>query len=324
MSLKVTNLSKRYDDNWVLRNISFEVERGEVFGIFGATGAGKSTLIRLLSGSENCDGGAIHFDSNEVTTLSCEDRNFHFPKLTNDNFWKNLFNTEHKSQLADGEGQVLALEEALQKAEGVLLLDDSFCYMDRLLRLENYEKLNKTVDEKNLIVVIASNGFDEMMKLCERIAVLHEGEIKQIGTPREIYESPNSVAVARLTGRNNLITARRLTASEAELPEFQTVVGEHRVFTKRIGKNSTDALNENVTLAIRPEHISISFGASFPEDNLVKAQISDIKFHGATTLIRLDSNGLTLEALVLRLVGLNVGDECMVGLPPDRILVLKD
>ena len=324
MSLKVTNLSKRYDDNWVLRNISFEVERCEVFGIFGATGAGKSTLIRLLSGSENCDGGAIHFDSNEVTTLSCDERNFHFPKLTNDNFWKNLFNTEHKSQLADGEGQVLALEESLQKADSVLLLDDSFCYMDRLLRLENYEKLHRTVDEKRLIVIIASNGFDEVLKLCERIALLHEGEIKQIGTPREIYESPNSVAVARLTGRNNLIAARRLTASEAELPEFETVVGEHHVFTRRIGKNALDAQTENVTLAIRPEHISISFGASFPEDNLLKAQITDIKFHGATTLIRLDSNGLILEAMVLRLVGLNVGDECMVGLPPDRILVLAD
>ncbi len=331
MSLKVTNLSKRYDDNWVLRNVSLDIEECEVFGIFGATGAGKSTLIRLISGSENCDGGTIQFDSSDITTLSCDERNFHFPKLTNDSFWKSLFNTEKKSQLADGEGQVLALEDALQKADSILLLDDSFCYMDRLLRLENYEKLHRTVDEKKLIVVIAGNDFNEMMKLCERIAVLHEGEIKQIGTPREIYESPNSVAVARITGRNNLIEARRLTSSEAELPEFQTVIGEHGLFTKRIEKkiekiekNLPAALNEKVTLAIRPEHISISFGASFPEDNLLKAQIIDIKFHGATTLIRLDSNGLILEALVLRLVGLNIGDECMVGLPPDRILVLTN
>ena len=330
MSLKVENLSKRYDNNWVLRNVSFEIGKCEVFGIFGATGAGKSTLIRVISGSENCDGGSIRYDASDITTLSCDDRNFHFPKLTNDTFWKSLFNTENKSQLADGEGQVLALAEALQKADSVLLLDDSFCYMDRLLRMENYEKLHRTVDEKKLVVVIAGNNFNEMMKLCERIAVLHEGEIRQIGTPREIYESPNSVAVARLTGRNNLIEARQLTSSEAGLPEFQTLIGEHRLFTKRIEnienieKNSSAAPNEKVTLAIRPEHISISFGASFPEDNLLKAQITDIRFHGATTLIRLNSNGLILEALVLRLVGLNIGDECMVGLPPDRILVLQD
>jgi ABC-type Fe3+/spermidine/putrescine transport system ATPase subunit len=324
MSLKIINLSKRYDGNWVLRNVSFEVEKCEVFGIFGATGAGKSTLIRLISGSENCDSGTIHFDASDVTRFSCDDRNFHFPKLTNDTFWKTLFNTENKSQLADGEGQVLALEEALQKAESVLLLDDSFCFMDRLLRLENYNKLHRTVDEKRLIVIIASNDFSEVLRLCERIAVLDDGEIKQVGTPREIYESPNSVAVARITGRNNLIKAKRLSADESELPEFQTFIGEHRLFTKRIEKNSPDAHNQTVVLAIRPEHISISFGASFPEDNLLKAQIIDIKFHGPTTLIRLDSNGLILEALVLRLVGLNIGDECMVGLPPDRILVLTD
>lgn len=324
MSLKVTNLSKRYDDNWVLRNVSLKVEKSEVFGIFGATGAGKSTLIRLISGLENCDGGTIHFDSSDITTLSCDERNFHFPTLTNDSFWKSLFNTEHKSQLADGEGQVLALEDALQKADSILLLDDSFCYMDRLLKLENYEKLHRTVDDKKLIVIIASNNFNEVMNLCERIAVLHEGEVKQIGTPREIYESPNSVAVARITGRNNLIAARRLNSGETELPEFQTAVGEHHLFTQRARRNNSEVYNQNVMLAIRPEHISISFGASFPEDNLLKAQITDIKFHGATTLIRLDSNGLMLEALVLRLVGLNVGDECMVGLPPDRILVLQD
>jgi hypothetical protein len=75
-------------------------------------------------------------------------------------------------------------------------------------------------------------------------------------------------------------------------------------------------------LAIRPENISISFGASFPEDNLLKASVVKISPQGATTLLTVDSNGLTLDILVLRLVGLNVGDECMIGLPPDRIMVL--
>ena len=324
MSLKVTNLCKKYDEKWVLRDVSFEVEKGEVFGIFGATGAGKSTLIRLLSGSEDCTSGTIELGSTDITTLSCDERNFHFPKLTNESFWKSLFGTDIQSQLADGEGQVLALEEALQKADSVLLLDDSFCYMDRLLRQENYSKLHRTVDEKHLIVIVASNDFDESLKVCERIAVLHEGEIKQIGTPREIYEKPNSVAVARISGRNNLIEAKKVEISNNELPEYQTLIGEHRIFTQKTGKSVSETSGENVMLAIRPEHISISFGASFPEDNLLRAQITDIHFHGATTLIRLESNGLTLDALVLRLVGLSVGEECMVGLPPDRILVLQD
>jgi ABC-type Fe3+/spermidine/putrescine transport system ATPase subunit len=101
-------------------------------------------------------------------------------------------------------------------------------------------------------------------------------------------------------------------------------VGEHRLLTDKVDKNLLGTIHQNTTLAIRPEHISISFGASFPEDNLLKAKITSVTFNGATTSIHLDADGLKLEALVLRLVGLNVGDECMVGLPPDRILVLKD
>ncbi|MCD9187252.1 MAG: ABC transporter ATP-binding protein [Pyrinomonadaceae bacterium] len=324
MSLTISNLVKRYDDHWVLRDVSFQVERGEVFGIFGSTAAGKSTLIRLLSGAERCSGGNITYDTKDVTTLSCNERNFHFPRLTNTSIWEKLFKSDKRPQIADGEGQVVALDQALENADSVLLLDDSFCYMDRLLRHENYQKLRRRVKEKNLIVVIASNDFEEVMLLCDRIAVLAEGTVKQIGTPREIYENPNSYAVARICGRNNIFQARRLTSTKAEHPEFQTLIGEHRLSTQRTEKVHLGAINQNVCLMIRPEHISISFGASFPEDNLLKARIVEIRFHGATTLIVLDSNGLLLEALVLRLVGLKIGDECMVGLPPDRISVLKD
>lgn len=324
MSLQVKNLSKRYDDNWVLRDVSFEAASGEIFGIFGASGAGKSTIIRLISGSEDCTSGAIYHNSNDISTLSCENRNFHFPKLTNESFWRELFQTDKRSQLADGEGQSIALEDAMRRAENVLLLDDSFCYMDRLLRQENYGRLKKTAQEKNLVVVVATNDFNEVLLLCDRAGVLENGEIRQTGTPREIYEKPNSAAVARISGRNNLFEARRLNAGKTELPQFQTVAGEHHLFAQKSETHEPDAAVQHVTLAIRPEHISISFGASFPEDNLLRAVISDIKFNGATTIIRLDCGGLQLEALVLRLVGLQVGDECMVGLPPDRILILND
>jgi iron(III) transport system ATP-binding protein len=324
MSLKVEKLSKRYEQNWVLKDVSFEANEGEILGVFGVTGAGKSTLIRVLSGSENCSGGTIHHDSNNVTLLSCDERNFHFPKLTNDSFWKSLFKTDKKSQLADGEGQVLALEESLHNAESVLLLDDSFCYMDRLLRYENYKKLKDEVRQRNLIVIVATNDFSEAMTLCDRVVVLDKGEVLQIGTPQEVYLNPVSAKVAYISGRNNLIEARRLTSTKIETPEFQTIKGEHRLFAAKHDKSRFAPINQNNILTIRPEHISISFGASFPEDNLIKAKITDVRFQGSTTLVVLDAGGLTLEALVLRLVGLNIGEECVVGLPPDRITVFKN
>ncbi len=324
MSLIINNLSKKYDSNWVIKDVSLEVEPGEILGLFGVVAEGKTTVIRMLAGMEPMNSGAIFHNSNDLTALGCEERGFHYPKLTNDAFWKSMFKTGKESPLADGEGQVLALEYALENASKVLLLDNQFCFMDRITREKNCGKLRKVVKEKNLAVVFATNNYDEIFSICDRVSVLHNGEIVQTGTPREVFEFPKTAAVAKVTGRNNLIEAHRLTSSKNETPEFQTVIGEHRLFTDRQAKELPGTVNENVTLAIRPEYISISFGASFPEDNLLKAEITGISFLGATTLIKLNAGGLPLEALVLRLVGLKVGDECVVGLPPDRISVLKD
>ena len=324
MSLIINNLSKKYDENWVIKDVSLNVERGEILGLFGMIAEGKTTIIRILAGVEPLNQGTIFYNSKDLTNLNCDERGFNFPKLTNDAFWKSLFKTQKSSQLADGEGQVLALEHALEQASEVLLLDNQFCFMDRITREKNCEKLRAVVKDKNLAVIFATNDYNEVFSICDRVSILHNGEILQTGTPREVFENPSSAAVARVTGRNNLIEARRLTSNKSEMPEFQTLTGEHRLFTDRVEKGALGAINQSVTLAIRPEHVSISFGASFPEDNLLKAKITGISFLGATTLIKLNANGLELEALVLRLVGLNVGEECMVGLPPDRILVLKD
>ena len=92
----------------------------------------------------------------------------------------------------------------------------------------------------------------------------------------------------------------------------------------KTNKARLGALNRNLRLAIRPEHISIAFGASFPDDNLIKAVVTRVKFLGPSTLVSLDAGGLELEALVMRLVGLEPRGECMLGLPPDRIMVFAE
>jgi ABC-type Fe3+/spermidine/putrescine transport system ATPase subunit len=324
MTLKIKNLSKRYDNKWVIREVSFEVTRGEILGIFGVVGVGKSTLMRAVAGSENHDEGTIFLDEVDLSEIPCKDRGFHFPNLTNDSFWQSIFKTNKPSELADGEGQALALDASLEISKDVLLLDNQFCFMDRHQREKKAAQLRKVTKEKNLAVVFATNDYEEIFSICDRVAVLNNGKLIQTGTPKDVYENPHSVEVAKVTGRNNIIKARRLTSNKSEIPEFVTLEGEHRVFTDKIQKNVLGAINQDINLAIRPEHISISFGASFPEDNLLKAEIVEINYLGATTLVKLNANGLTLKALVLRLVGLNIGDECMVGLPPDRIVVFED
>ena len=322
MSLKTDLISKRYDDKWVLRDVSVEVAPGNILALFGPSGSGKTTFIKIVAGTEKCNGGNVIHGKDDVTKLTCDDRKFHFPSLTNESIWRNLFKTNKESRLADGVGQWLALDNALAAADGVLLLDNSFCDMDKQMRLAKFDRVKSIVKQKNLSVIYACNDYDDVFALADRVAVIVDGEIKQTGTPQEVYDVPNSATVARLVGRNNLFAARRLTSSKAELPEFQTIDGSHRIFTQKTSINSLGPINQNATLAIRPENISISFGASFPEDNLLKAKVVKIMPQGATTLITLDSNGLMLDVLVLKLVGLNLGDECMLGLPPDRIMVL--
>lgn len=323
MTLKIVNLCKKYDDKFVLKNVSLEANPGEVLGIFGITGAGKTTLLRTTAGKEDSDGGEISFKGKVLTFLPSSAREIQLPDISNQSFWNKIFNTKSHSELADGEGQSLALEHALDNPDDVILLDNSFCQMDLLLREENQRFLREKVKEKNLTVLLATNDFEETFEVCDRVAILTNGEIAQIGTPQEVYQNPVNAEVARIFGRNNLISVRRLTSNKNETQEFQTLDGSHRIFASMQDKKSLAPINQNTFLSIRPEHISISFGASFPEDNLLKAKITGVKFLGHTTLIKLDAEGLTLEAMVLRLVGLNIGDECVVGLPIDRLLILK-
>jgi ABC-type Fe3+/spermidine/putrescine transport system ATPase subunit len=324
MPLKLDKVSRRYDDKWVLRDFSPEALEGEIFGLIGANGAGKSTALRLIAGREKANSGRFFFNGNDVTNDSAKARNFTLlADEENQSAWKNLFKPAKPDGLSGGERQTSDFEKALQQAENVLLLDNPFACLDPISREESFEKLRKTAHEKNLVVILAINDFEAAFLACDRLGVLHKGEIVQTGTPRELYEQPNSVAVAALLGRNNLIAARRVTFNNQPIPEFQTLAGEHRLQTGKTERIALGTITSDVTLMIRPEHISISFGASFPEDNLLKAEIVGVQYCGATTRVKLDAGGLILEALVLRLVGLNSGDECLVGLPPDRILVLK-
>jgi ABC-type Fe3+/spermidine/putrescine transport system ATPase subunit len=322
MSLKVVSLSKRYNYKWVLRDVTFEVAEGEVFGIFGPSAAGKSTLLNTIQGLTSNNGGKIYFGDKDVTGLDEDARGFTAAQSSRRSIWQRLSKDKHVVSRGERESQnVLG---AIKAGTKLILLDDPFCVMDAIAGEALTVRIREEAKARKLSVILASSDYEQILLACDRTVVIANGEIKQVGTPQEIYEAPDSRIVASVTGRNNLFAARRLTSSKADIPEFQTIDGGHRLFAQRIERGALGALNQNVTLAIRPEYISISFGASFPEDNLLKATVKKIQFLGGTTLVDLDADGLSLQALVLRVVGLNIGDECMVGLPPDRIQIFKD
>lgn len=323
MTLKVTNLSRRFGPKWILKDVSFEASGGSVLGLFGSQGSGKTTLLRIIAGLETQDGGTVSIDGQELPVGRADRRVEFIPHVPASPFLRRAFGGTLSDTVDAARRQADAIRAALSGDARVILLDDPLCFLDRASKDALFENLRGAVKESGRIVVFAANDIEDLYEVCGEVAILNEGEIAQSGAPELIYEEPYSSKIAALTGRINLIEARRLTSSKTDVPEFVTIDGEHRLFARRSELGRLGAINRNVLLGIRPESISISFGASFPEDNLLRATVTEVKFLGSTTLVVLDAGGLRLEALVLRLVGLTPGEECMVGLPPDRIAVLS-
>ncbi len=357
-ALKLSDISKKFGDKRILRGLSLQAEDGQIFGLLGAQGCGKSTLLRVLAGLEAFDGGAISFNGNDITTASPAEREFGFISQESSLFpdqsvFDNVaFGLREKGlspeeviqktnetlalvgleergrtrpdELSGGEKLLAALARTIAVTPGLLVIDAPFSGLDPTTREDTLEKYRHVIKGLGLTTIYAAHDYLEAFALCDRVGILKDGEIKQTGSPRELYEHPATVFAAQMFGRNNFITSRRISFNNADVQEFQTANGDHRLRTDKMDQRTLGAITQEITLAIRPENISISFGASFPEDNLLKAVVKEVHYQGATTRIILDAEGLMLEALVLRLVGLDLFDECMVGLPPDRIRVLKD
>ena len=356
--LRIENLSKRYDDFWAVRDVTLEIERGAFFGLLGPSGSGKTTTLRMIAGLDAPDSGKVIFNERDFTHLPPEKRDFGmvfqnyalFPHL---NVFENVafglkarklepdkikskvaealslvkldgFEKRNVDVLSGGQQQRVAIARAIAIEPQLLLFDEPLSNLDIALREETRSELRELIKKLQLTALYVTHDQDEAFALCDQIAVMKNGQILQTGTPRELYDAPESVAVARFLGKNNLFKAARLTSSKAAAAEFQTLAGEHRLSVDKPEKENLAAINQIVTLAIRPENVVLPFGAAFPEDNLFKAKVVDIQYFGATTRIILDANGLRIETLVLRLVGLSIGDDCLVSLPPNRISVLKD
>jgi ABC-type Fe3+/spermidine/putrescine transport system ATPase subunit len=322
MPLEIETLSKRSGSHWPFRDVGFTADDGRVFGICGGTASGKTTLLKTIAGKARPNGGAITLDGREITKSSAKDRDIYLLTAAET---AGIFGfLGGGSKVSSGEHEIDAFDQAIAGAGKVLLLDDPFSRLDEHLRQECFTKVRRFARSRGRIVIFASSDFRQVAAVADEMAVLAGGEIKQVGTPQDVYDNPETVEAAQISGDINLFEARRLTSTDADLPEFHTIAGGHRIFAQAASKRRLGPINQNMTLAIRPEQVSMSVGSSFPEDNLLRGVVTAIKFGGPTSLVRFDASGLTLETRVFKIVGLQIGDECMLGLPPHRIVILRD
>lgn len=354
--LSLNRLSKRFEETTAVAEVSLEVERGEFFGLLGPSGCGKTTTLRMIAGLETPDSGSIQFADRDITLLSPEKRGFGmvfqnyalFPHL---NVFENVafgLRARHKpkaeivnavgsalelvqlpgyekrrvDELSGGQQQRVAIARAIAIEPALLLFDEPLSNLDVALREETRGELRELVNRLGLTAVYVTHDQEEAFALCDRISVMMGGRILQTGEPRELYEHPAQIPVARFLGRNNLIRVMRLSSSKDMVAEFKTLEGGHTLRLP-LPNDALAPLNKPCSLAIRPEHLLLSAAGS-PSENVLQARVAEINFAGATSSIKLDADGLHLEALVLQPDGLAVGDSCFVTLPTDRLLLLKN
>jgi ABC-type Fe3+/spermidine/putrescine transport system ATPase subunit len=353
--LSLRNISKSYEANAAVADLSLAVERKEFFGLLGPSGCGKTTTLRMIAGLDSPDAGRIEFDGRDITGLSPEQRGFGmvfqnyalFPHL---NVYENVafglrarkrpqaetaervaralalvqlpgYERRQVTELSGGQQQRVAIARAISIEPALLLFDEPLSNLDVALREETRAELRELVTKLGLTAVYVTHDQEEAFALCDRISVMSEGRILQTGAPRELYEHPSQAAVARFLGRNNVFRAVPLGSAGDGAGEFKTLEGDHTLSVS-VEAAGPAPLAQPCLLAIRPEHLVILAEAPRNALNVMQAVIREIDFAGATTGIRLDAGGLLLEALVLDPEGFVAGAPCLVQLPPHRISVL--
>jgi len=246
MHLSLRNLNKRYPGVAALNGIDLDIASGELVALLGPSGSGKTTLLRVIAGLLSPDSGEVHFGERDATRLSLRERNVGFvfqhyalfrhmtvveniafglrsrPRATRpdkahiarrvDELLRLIqlpdHGARHPEQLSGGQKQRVALARALAIDPAVLLLDEPFGALDAKVRMELRRWLRRLHDQTGQTTVFVTHDQEEAMELADRVVVLREGRIEQIGTPEEIYAQPASAYVFDFIGRSNTVRGR--------------------------------------------------------------------------------------------------------------------
>jgi sulfate transport system ATP-binding protein len=227
-------VTKRFGDYDALRDVSLEVPEGSLTALLGPSGSGKSTLLRVIAGLEAPDGGRVIIDGQDATPLPAQRRGIgfvfqHYAAFKHMTVRENVafglrirkrpkaqieakvdellaivglrgHHQRYPSQLSGGQRQRMALARALAIEPRVLLLDEPFGALDAKVRADLRDWLRRLHDEVHVTTVLVTHDQEEAMEVADRIAVINEGRLEQVGAPRELYERPANVFVMSFLG----------------------------------------------------------------------------------------------------------------------------
>ena len=350
--LKIEGVTKNFGDFTALTDISLEVYEGEFVCFLGPSGCGKTTLLRAVAGLDIQTNGRIKQAGKDISALPPTERDFGivfqsyalFPNLT---VWKNIAyglenrrmnkadiesrvrelldlvgledqGTKYPAQLSGGQQQRVALARAMATSPGLLLLDEPLSALDARVRVHLRSEIKDLQRRLGVTTIMVTHDQEEALTMADRIVVMNQGVIDQIGTPEEIYSTPATAFVADFIGTMNFVPG--------------AVTAEGRV---RIG--STDLhcdidgidVGQDVTVAIRPEDVNAQDIAD-GDDNVIEAEIRHLEFLGSYYRAELTGEAFgdhpvhaDFSVNLVRRKGVKLGSVLPVRLPSSFIRVYR-
>jgi spermidine/putrescine transport system ATP-binding protein len=349
-SISLVDVSKRFGANDVVKNISVEIGDGEFFSLLGPSGCGKTTTLRMVAGFEAPDSGRILLRGEDVTDVGANRRPLNmvfqqyalFPHMSiYDNVAfglkvKGVPRAEHKPrideiltvvalvgyerrkprELSGGQQQRVALARALVNRPAALLLDEPLGALDVKLRKHMQRELKRIQVELGTTFVYVTHDQEEALAMSDRIAVMNEGRIEQVGPPREIYERPATPFVADFVGSLNTIELR-----------VDEVVGGFAVMRAGNGRVVAPAesakAGETLRVAVRPERVLVN-GEAPNGGSHVHGKVADVVYLGMYTQLHVDTPAgrIVSHRLADEVSALQLGGDVTLSWAPDHASAL--
>jgi putrescine transport system ATP-binding protein len=356
--VQLLDVAKKFGEASAVDSVSLSVRRGEVFALLGSSGCGKSTLLRLMAGLDTPDSGRIIVDGQDITALPTYQRPVImmfqsyalFPHMTvEDNVAYGLkregrgkaeirervaavldlvqmekYGRRKPHQLSGGQQQRVALARSLVKRPKLLLLDEPMSALDKKIRQQTQFELGNILYSVGVTCILVTHDQEEAMTMADRLAVMNEGRILQVGAPDEVYEAPTSRFAAEFIGSTNLFQgvlagdgSREFRCADLEAP-------------LQVPNPMNARAGLEVALSLRPERIHLSYQPVPQQANHAVGTIEQFAYLGSYTMFYVRLAGGRMMAVDLSRTAVRAlerspdyGDTVYLSWNPDHLVVLE-
>ena len=332
--ISIENVSKSFGTFHALDDVSISIQKGEFFSLLGPSGCGKTTLLRIIAGFESPDTGIVSFDGTNILGIEANRRqsntvfqnyalfphlsvyeNIAFPlrlkKMSSADIDRRVMEYLHlvqldthvqkkPNQLSGGQKQRVAIARALINEPSVLLLDEPLSALDAKLRSNLLVELDSIHDKIGITFIYVTHDQSEALSVSDRIAVMNQGKVLQIGTPYEIYESPATQFVAKFIGETNLFDAAVSECNRTGEEDYMvTLTIPELGGTIKVTDYDETKPGQQVSFTVRPEKVRITLEeppSKGKELNVFRGVVEEPVYSGFQSkfYVRLD-NGTLLK-----------------------------